>query len=50
MSPSHNSATMKYMTSVCVCVCVYLGEMVLSGEPQAIHSVGSAVCPLTKLL
>lgn len=29
---------------------VYLGEVMLSGESQAIHSIGSTVRPLAKLL
>ena len=35
---------------VCVSVCVYLLQLLLSGEAQAVDGVGSAVCPLAKLL
>lgn len=27
-----------------------LGQMMLGGEPQTVHRVGTAVCPLSKLL
>lgn len=43
----------RFTVNVCVCVLIwgwYLGEMMLSGESQAIDSVCSTVRPLAKLL
>ena len=34
----------------CACTCTYLLQLLLSGEAQAVDSVGPAVCPLAKLL